>query len=81
LAEQQDIMGLGDRLTASAGQAWITQLRHHLVPARGEPPLSFTARLTALELISYWDYDWVAEWRRRPATDASSGAVPFRPLR
>ena len=69
LTEQQDIMGLGDRLSARAAQPWIAQLRHHLILARGEPPLSFTARLIALQLITYWDYDWVPEWRRRPATD------------
>lgn len=64
LAEQQDIMGLGDRLSAGSGQPWIAQLRHHLILARDEPPLSFTARVIALQLISYWDYDW----RQRRAT-------------
>jgi hypothetical protein len=76
LAEQQDIMGLGNRLSAGAAQPWIAQLRHHVIPARAEPPLSFTARVIAPQLVSYWDYDWVPEWRRRPATDGSSSASP-----
>jgi hypothetical protein len=76
LAEQQDIMGLGNRLSAGAAQPWIAQLRHHVTPARAEPPLSFTARVIAPQLVSYWDYDWVPEWRRRPATDGSSSASP-----
>ena len=68
LAEQQDIMGLGNRLSAGAAQPWIAQLRHHVIRARAEPPLSFSARVVAPQLVSYWDYDWVPEWRRRPAT-------------
>ena len=76
LAEQQDIRGLGNRLSAGAAQPWIAQLRHHVVPARAEPPLSFTARVIAPQLVSYWDYDWVPEWRRRPATDGSASASP-----
>jgi hypothetical protein len=71
LAEQQDIMGLGNRLSAAAAQPWIAQLRHHLIAARAEPALSFSARVIAPQLISYWDYDWVPEWRRRPVTDGS----------
>jgi hypothetical protein len=38
--------------------------------------LNFTARVIAPQLVSYWDYDWVPEWRRRPATDGSSSASP-----
>jgi hypothetical protein len=76
LAEQQEIMGLGNRLSAGAAQPWIAQLRHHVICARAEPPLSFTARVIAPQLVSYWDYDWVPEWRRRPATDGSSSASP-----
>lgn len=76
LSEQQDIMGLGDRLSAGAAQPWISQLRNHLILTRTEPALSFTARVIAPQLISYWDYDWVPEWRRRPATDGSSDVSP-----
>ena len=76
VAEQQDIMGLGNRLSAGAAQPWIAQLRHHLIRARAEPALNFTARVIAPQLVSYWDYDWVPEWRRRPATDGSSSASP-----
>jgi hypothetical protein len=79
LAEQQDIMGLGDRLSARAAQPWIMQLRHHLIPARAEPPVSFSPRLIAFQLITYWDYDWVPERRRRPASDDSSSVSPPRP--
>jgi hypothetical protein len=79
LAEQQDIMGLGNRLSASAARPWIAQLRHHLIPARAEPALRFTGRVIELQLISYWDYDWVPEWRRRPATDGSSSVAPSAP--
>ncbi|SEO45115.1 hypothetical protein SAMN02990966_01920 [Rhodospirillales bacterium URHD0017] len=68
LAEQQDIMGLGNRLSAGAARPWIAQLSHHVIRARAEPPLSFSARVIAPQLVSYWDYDWVPEWRRRPAT-------------
>jgi hypothetical protein len=79
LAEQQDIMGLGNRLSARAGQPWIAQLRNHLIPARAVPAVSFTARVIELQLISYWDYDWVPEWRRQPATGASSRVFPSGP--
>ena len=69
-------MGLGNRLSAGAAQPWIAQLRHHVIRARAEPPLSFTARVIAPQLVSYWDYDWVPEWRRRPTTDGSSSVSP-----
>lgn len=71
--------GLGNRLSAGAAQPWIAQLRHHLVRARAEPPLSFSARVIVPRLVSYWDYDWVPEWRRRPATDGSCGVAPSGP--
>jgi hypothetical protein len=38
---------------------WISQLRHHLIRAHGEAPLTFTARIVAPQLITYWDNDWV----------------------
>jgi hypothetical protein len=47
-------------ISASAGRPWISQLRqHHLRPAHGEAPLTFTARVVGPQLITYWDNDWV----------------------
>jgi hypothetical protein len=54
-AEQRDIMGPGDRLTARAAEPWIAQLGHHRIPPRTEPALNFTPRLIVLQLITSWD--------------------------
>jgi hypothetical protein len=59
LRQRQDIMGLGDHASATAARPWISQLRHHLIRAHGEAPLTFTARVVAPQLITYWDNDWV----------------------
>lgn len=59
LEQRHDVMGLGDHATDRGAQPWISQLRHHLIPARGEAPLRFTARVTHPQLITYWDNDWV----------------------
>jgi hypothetical protein len=40
-------------------QPWISQLRHHLIPARGEAAVRFTPRVVGPQLITYWDNDWV----------------------
>jgi hypothetical protein len=60
--EQREIMGLGDHVTGREARPWISQLRHHLIPARGnrdDAALRFTARVIAPQLITYWDNDWV----------------------
>lgn len=58
LEQRQDLMGMGDNVTAREAQPWISQLRHHLIVAHGEAPLRFTARVVAPQLITYWDNDW-----------------------
>jgi hypothetical protein len=59
LDQRQDLMGLGDHATAREAQPWIWQLRYHLVPARTDAALRFTARVVSPQLITYWDNDWV----------------------
>ena len=59
LEQREDLMGMGDHSTAREAQPWINQLRHHLVPGRGEPALRFTGRVISPQLITYWDNDWV----------------------
>lgn len=74
LQQREDIMGMGDHATARAAQPWIRQLRHHLIPARGDrddTALRFTARVVSPQLITYWDNDWVP-----PAAPAAAGAAP-----
>jgi hypothetical protein len=68
LDQREDLMGMGDHAGPREAQPWISQLRHHLVPARGEAALRFTARVVAPQLITYWDNDW------RPAAAAAHGA-------
>ena len=55
----------------SAARPWISQLRNHLIPARDEAPLTFTARIVSPQLITYWDNDWVP-----PAATAAGHAAP-----
>jgi len=62
LEQREDVMGMGDHATARAARPWISQLRHHLIPARGnrdDAALRFTARVVSPQLITYWDNDWV----------------------
>lgn len=62
LDQRQDLMGMGDHAGPREAQPWKTQLRHHLIPARGnrdDALLRFTARVVAPQLITYWDNDWV----------------------
>jgi len=62
LEQREDLMGLGDHVTVREAQPWRSQLRHHLIPARGnrdDAALRFTARVVAPQLITYWDNDWV----------------------
>jgi hypothetical protein len=66
LNQREDLMGMGDHVTGREARPWITQLRHHLIPARGEAPLRFTAKVIAPQLITYWDNDW-----RPPAAPAA----------
>lgn len=63
LDQREDLMGMGDHVTGREAQPWVTQLRYHLIPSRGEAPLRFTARVVQPQLITYWDNDW-----RPPAT-------------
>jgi hypothetical protein len=71
LAQRQDLMGSGDHVTMTAARPWVSQLRHHVRPAHGEAPLTFTARVVAPQLITYWDNDWVP-----PAAAAAGHAAP-----
>lgn len=62
LEQRQDVMGMGDHASARAARPWQSQLRHHLIPARGnrdDAALRFTARVVSPQLITYWDNDWV----------------------
>jgi hypothetical protein len=69
LDQREDLMGMGDHATGTEALPWIRQLRHHLIPGRGEAPVRFTARVVQPQLITYWDNDW-----RPPA-----GAAPAAP--
>ena len=70
LQQREDLMGMGDHLTARHAQPWRSQLRHHLIPGhnRTDAALRFTARVTEPQLITYWDNDW------HPATPATGRA-------
>jgi hypothetical protein len=59
LDQREDVMGLGDHASGRGALPWRSQLRHHLIPSRGEAPVSFAARVVAPQLITYWDNDWV----------------------
>jgi hypothetical protein len=59
LDQRNELMGMGDHATSRLAQPWISQLRHHLIPAHAEAPVRFTARVVAPQLITYWDNDWV----------------------
>lgn len=59
LDQRNELMGMGDHATARLARPWISQLRHHLIPAHAEAPVRFTARVVAPQLITYWDNDWV----------------------
>jgi hypothetical protein len=59
LEQRNELMGMGDHATARLAQPRMSQLRHHLIPARAETPVHFTARVVAPQLITYWDNDWV----------------------
>ena len=59
LEQRNELMGMGDHTTPRLAQPWINQLRHHLVPARGEAAVRFTPRVVGPQLITYWDNDWV----------------------
>jgi hypothetical protein len=65
----QDVTGLADHANERDAQPWRSQLRHHLIPSRGEAPVRFTARAVAPQLMPYWDNDWAP-----PA--AGAGAAP-----
>lgn len=67
LDQREDVMGLGDHASGRGAQPWRSQLRHHLIPSRGEAPVSFTARVVAPQLITYWDNDWVPPAAGAPA--------------
>jgi hypothetical protein len=71
LEQRHDVMGLGEHASERAARPWISQLRHHLRPAHGEAPLTFTARIVAPQIITYWDNDWVP-----PAAAAAGHAAP-----
>jgi hypothetical protein len=72
LDQRHDLMGLGDYASVRAARPWISQLRqHHLRPAHGEAPLTFTARIVAPQMITYWDNDWAP-----PAAAAAGHAAP-----
>ncbi len=60
LEQREDLMGMGVHMTARHAQPWRSQLQHHLIPGhnRSDAALRFTARVTAPQLITYWDYDW-----------------------
>lgn len=58
LEQRQDVMGMGHHASERAARPWIWQLRHHVIPARRDPPLRFTGRTVGLQLITYWDNDW-----------------------
>jgi rhodanese-related sulfurtransferase len=58
LDQREDLMGLGDHLSAREAQPWKSQVRHHLIPGHDRAALRFTARVTAPQLITYWDNDW-----------------------
>lgn len=63
LDQREDLMGMGDHLTGREAFPWKSQLRHHLIPEAADhkphvPALKFTARVTAPQLITYWDNDW-----------------------
>ena len=73
LEQREDVMGMGDHATARAARPWISQLSHHLIPARGnrdDAALRFTARVVSPQLITYWDNDWV------PPAAAAPHAAP-----
>jgi hypothetical protein len=59
LEARNELMGMGDHATPRLAQPWISQLRHHLIPARGEAAVRFTPRVVGPQLITYWDNDWV----------------------
>jgi hypothetical protein len=58
LDQREDLMGLGDHLSAREAQPWKSQVRHHLIPGHDRAALRFTARVIAPQLITYWDNDW-----------------------
>jgi hypothetical protein len=58
LDQREDLMGMGDHATGREARPWVSQLRYHLVPARGEAPVRFTPRVLSPQLITYWDNDW-----------------------
>ena len=61
LEELTDLMGVGDHLTARHASPWSSQLRrHHLIVGHNQQDaaLRFTARVTAPQLVTYWDNDW-----------------------
>jgi len=63
LDQREDLMGMGDHVTAREAQPWKSQLRYHLIPERhhrDDAALRFTARVIQPQLITYWDNDWVA---------------------
>jgi hypothetical protein len=67
LEQREDLMGMGDNVTATEAQPWKSQLRHHLIPERSnrvDAALRFTARVVKPQLITYWDNDWAPQ----PAT-------------
>lgn len=59
LEARADIMGGGDQRTTRHARPWIRRLESHLVrrPGHTEFDVRFHARLLALQLITYWDYD------------------------
>jgi hypothetical protein len=59
LDQRNELMGMGDHATARLAQPWISQLRHHLIPARAEARVRFTPQVVGMQLITYWDNDWV----------------------
>ena len=70
LEQREDLMGMGDHAGPREAQPWISQLRRHLTPVRGnrdDALLRFTARVVSPQLITYWDNDW----RPPPAAPAA----------
>jgi len=70
LEQREDLMGMGDHAGPREAQPWISQLRRHLIPVRGnrdDALLRFTARVVSPQLITYWDNDW----RPAPAAPAA----------
>ncbi len=57
--QREDIMGCGGHLTARHARPWIDRMNLHLHPAHHEHLPRFTGRVNGMQLIEYWDNDWI----------------------